>query len=142
MEHSKINCCQCDYYGGVKGTPGHAPCKFWNIGGVMWNDGCKRWKGEPRMDNNSYYMDQLLKRYKEAITDAFKQFQLDDESRIAAAHAVIDSCIEEYRHTSDIQRQDYQRAVICGVLSMAAACHLLSFDEISKYKETADIDRI
>ena len=40
------SCNTCKYYEGVHHVSGHAPCSFWNIGGVMWNDFCLRWKGE------------------------------------------------------------------------------------------------
>ena len=33
-------CNQCKYYEGVHGVQGHAPCSFWNEGGVLWNDSC------------------------------------------------------------------------------------------------------
>ena len=42
----KRSCNTCQWYEGVHNTPGLAPCSFWNIGGVMWNDFCLRWKGE------------------------------------------------------------------------------------------------
>lgn len=93
------------------------------------------------MENPTYYLDEQLKQYKAAITEAFKQFQLDDESRIAAAHAVINSAVHEYSEMSKDQR-DYQRAIIRGMLSMAAACHLVSFEEINSIKKSVDIDRI
>lgn len=35
------DCNNCKYYEGVHGARGHAPCKKWGIGGVMWNHGCK-----------------------------------------------------------------------------------------------------
>ena len=94
------------------------------------------------MEDVSYYMDQQLKQYKAAITDAYKQFQLDEESRIAAAHAVIDSYINSYKHGFGVGYIEYLRAVITGMLSMAAACHLLSFEEIAEYKKAAEIERI
>lgn len=94
------------------------------------------------MESASYYMDQQLRQYKAAITDTFKQFQLDDESRIAAAHAVINSAVADYKNAPGIQEEEYQRILIRGMLSMAAACHLISFDEIMTYKKTADIDKI
>ena len=37
-------CNTCSHYDGVHNAHGHAPCKFWNIGAVMWDDYCKRWK--------------------------------------------------------------------------------------------------
>ena len=37
------HCNQCAYYMGVHGSKGHAPCRFWNIGGVMDYDFCSRW---------------------------------------------------------------------------------------------------
>lgn len=39
-------CNQCQYYVGVRSVHGHAPCSFWGIGGVMWNDYCSRYKEE------------------------------------------------------------------------------------------------
>jgi len=39
-------CNQCRYYEGVHGVQGHAPCSFWGIGGVMWNDYCSRHERE------------------------------------------------------------------------------------------------
>ena len=44
-----IPCNKCRYYVGVHDVQGHAPCSFWNVGGVLWNDSCKRaepWVGE------------------------------------------------------------------------------------------------
>ena len=38
----KCQCSTCKYYEGVHDAQGHAPCSFWNIGGVMWNDYCSR----------------------------------------------------------------------------------------------------
>ena len=38
-------CNECNHYDGVKRIPGHAPCSFWKIGGVLWNDYCSRWDG-------------------------------------------------------------------------------------------------
>jgi len=40
------SCNTCQWYEGVHNTPGHAPCSFWKIGGVMWNDFCSRWEKE------------------------------------------------------------------------------------------------
>ena len=40
------SCNTCQYYDGVHNVAGNAPCSFWNIGAVMWNDFCLRWKGE------------------------------------------------------------------------------------------------
>lgn len=40
------SCNTCQYYEGVHNVAGLAPCSFWNIGAVMWNDFCLRWKGE------------------------------------------------------------------------------------------------
>lgn len=37
-----VRCNQCKHYEGVHGVPGSAPCAFWGIGGVMWDDFCKR----------------------------------------------------------------------------------------------------
>ena len=35
-------CNECEFYQGVHGVEGHAPCKLWRIGGVMWDDCCRR----------------------------------------------------------------------------------------------------
>lgn len=40
------SCNTCQYYDGVHNSAGHAPCSFWNIGAVMWNDFCSRWEKE------------------------------------------------------------------------------------------------
>ena len=43
-----VRCNQCKHYEGVHGVQGNAPCAFWGIGGVMWDDFCKRgerWDG-------------------------------------------------------------------------------------------------
>ncbi len=37
-----VRCGKCRHYQGNHKTPGCAPCKFWGIGGVMWDDYCKR----------------------------------------------------------------------------------------------------
>lgn len=37
-----VRCNQCKHYEGVHDVPGCAPCSFWGIGGVMWDDYCKR----------------------------------------------------------------------------------------------------
>jgi hypothetical protein len=37
---SKPKCNQCKYYEGVHGVKGHAPCKKFGLGGVLWNDMC------------------------------------------------------------------------------------------------------
>lgn len=37
-------CNKCKYYYGTHDCPGHAPCMFWNIGGVMYNDYCSRFE--------------------------------------------------------------------------------------------------
>ena len=92
------------------------------------------------MDDPRHFMDQQLKQYKAAITEAYAQFHLDDDSRIAAAHHVINSAVFEYGTMTDDAQKDRQRNVISGMLSMAAACHLLSMDEIKKYKSRAEIE--
>lgn len=43
-------CNACKYYEGVHNVNGHAPCAFWNIGGVLATDFCSRW--EPYNLNN------------------------------------------------------------------------------------------
>ncbi len=43
-----IRCGECKHYQGNHKTPGCAPCKFWGLGAVMWDDYCKRgerWDG-------------------------------------------------------------------------------------------------
>jgi len=40
------SCNTCEYYEGVHHVSGHAPCSFWKIGCVMWNDFCSRWEEE------------------------------------------------------------------------------------------------
>ena len=42
----KPQCNRCYYYEGVHNVQGHAPCSKWNIGGVLWNDYCSRFKTE------------------------------------------------------------------------------------------------
>ena len=37
-----VRCNQCRYYLGNHDVPGCAPCNFWGIGEVMWDDYCKR----------------------------------------------------------------------------------------------------
>ena len=37
-----VRCNQCKHYEGVHGVQGHAPCAFWGIEAVMWDDFCKR----------------------------------------------------------------------------------------------------
>ena len=44
-------CCECKHYEGVHGVMGHAPCNYWKIGGVLWDDFCSRWEGEMREDD-------------------------------------------------------------------------------------------
>lgn len=41
-----VRCGKCRHYQGNHDVPGCAPCDFWGIGGVMWDDFCKR--GERR----------------------------------------------------------------------------------------------
>lgn len=43
-ERQRGECNQCRYYEGVHGVQGHAPCSFWKIGGVLWNDFCSRYE--------------------------------------------------------------------------------------------------
>ncbi len=43
-------CNKCKYYYGVHDCPGHAPCMFWNIGGVMYNDYCSRFEEGERCE--------------------------------------------------------------------------------------------
>lgn len=94
------------------------------------------------MDNGSYYIDQQLQEYKAAIAGAYKQFHLDEESRVAAAHALVNSTVMEYRTETDAAARDALRRTIVGMLSMAAACHLMSFEEIGKFKKLAGITTI
>lgn len=37
-----IRCGECRHYQGNHDVPGCAPCTFWGIGAVMWDDFCKR----------------------------------------------------------------------------------------------------
>ena len=37
-----IRCNNCKFYEGVHGVLGHAPCTYWGLGGVMYNDYCSR----------------------------------------------------------------------------------------------------
>lgn len=42
-------CGECRHYQGNHDVPGCAPCDFWGIGAVMWDDYCsrgERWKDE------------------------------------------------------------------------------------------------
>lgn len=97
------------------------------------------------MESESYYLSKQLKQYKAAISDAFKQFQLDDESRIAAARAAINSEIADLRalqHAGDGLRYDLQKARVEGMLRIAAVCHLVSFDDVKEFKKQAGIETI
>lgn len=38
----QYQCNKCKFYQGVHNVMGYAPCSFWNIGGVLWNDYCSR----------------------------------------------------------------------------------------------------
>lgn len=43
-----VRCGKCRHYQGNHDVPGCAPCDFWGIGAVMWDDFCKRgemWDG-------------------------------------------------------------------------------------------------
>lgn len=37
-----IRCGKCRHYQGNHDVPGCAPCDFWDLAGVMWDDYCKR----------------------------------------------------------------------------------------------------
>ena len=37
-----VRCGKCRHYQGNHDVQGCAPCDFWGIGGVMWDDFCKR----------------------------------------------------------------------------------------------------
>lgn len=37
-----VRCGKCRHYQGNHDVPGCAPCAFWGIGEVMWDDFCKR----------------------------------------------------------------------------------------------------
>ena len=39
-----IRCNRCKHYEGVHNVQGHAPCLFWRIGSVMWNEFCSRFE--------------------------------------------------------------------------------------------------
>ena len=43
-----LQCNHCKYYAGVHDVPGNAPCDFWNIGGVLYNDFCSRFEKEQK----------------------------------------------------------------------------------------------
>lgn len=94
------------------------------------------------MENDSYFLDKQLKQYKEAISDAIIQYQLDDESRIAAARAALHNAIAEYKEEKDIQRQDYIRASIDGMLKISAVCHLISIAELKDFKKAVGIENV
>lgn len=40
-----ILCNRCKHYQGVHKVQGHAPCNYWGIGAVLWNEYCS--KAEP-----------------------------------------------------------------------------------------------
>ena len=94
------------------------------------------------MESESYMLNQQLQKYKSAISDAMIQFQLDDESRIAAARSVLNSALSDYNAEQDIQCRDYIRAVIDGMLKICAVCHLISIDELKEYKRRAGIEKV
>ena len=37
-----VRCGKCQHYLGNHDVPGCAPCDFWGIGAVMWDDFCSR----------------------------------------------------------------------------------------------------
>lgn len=37
-----VLCNECRHYQGVHGAIGHAPCSYWNSGGVMWDWYCSQ----------------------------------------------------------------------------------------------------
>lgn len=37
-----VRCGECRHYQGNHDVPGCAPCDFWGIGAVMWDDYCSR----------------------------------------------------------------------------------------------------
>ena len=39
-----LQCNHCKHYEGVHNVAGHAPCSFWNIGAVLYNDFCSRFE--------------------------------------------------------------------------------------------------
>ena len=39
-----VRCNQCEYYQGVHGVQGHAPCDYWKSSGVMYNWYCSQGK--------------------------------------------------------------------------------------------------
>lgn len=94
------------------------------------------------MENDSYFLDKQLKQYKEAISNAIIQYQLDDESRIAAARAALNNAIAEYKGEKDIQVQDYIRASIDGMLKISAVCHLISIAELKDFKKAVGIENV
>lgn len=44
VQSERKMCNLCKYYEGVHRVQGHAPCSFWKIGGVMYDDYCSRWE--------------------------------------------------------------------------------------------------
>lgn len=44
-----VRCMDCKHYQGVYNCQGHAPCDYWGIGGVLWNDFCSH--GEKREES-------------------------------------------------------------------------------------------
>lgn len=94
------------------------------------------------MESESYILDKQLKQYKKAISDAIIRFQLDDESRIAAARSALNNAIAEYKEEKEIQKRDYIRANIDGMLKISAVCHLISIAELKDYKKAADIENV
>ena len=46
-------CNRCEYYKGIHGYEGHAPCAFWHSGGVLWNDYCSNFVRHREMEDNT-----------------------------------------------------------------------------------------
>ena len=48
IKQSILQCNHCKHYAGVHDVPGNAPCDFWNIGCVLYNDFCSRFEREQK----------------------------------------------------------------------------------------------
>ena len=40
----EVQCNKCKHYQGVHNVQGHAPCDYWQSGGVLWNDYCSNFE--------------------------------------------------------------------------------------------------
>lgn len=101
------------------------------------------------MESPTYELDRQLKLYKEAIKQTSEQLHLDNESRIAAACATLNAALADYLEMDKPyqsrevrERIGEQRARIEGMLSLAAACHLLPFKSIKDFKDRVGIESV